>query len=270
MSFFFEKLKMDYEAGRFSHAYLLECCDVDDTLKQVKEFIKFVLKTPRLQEKVELNALTDILYLSGEDESVKVADIKNLIEKSSTRGFECDLKFNIISFADNMTEQAQNKLLKTLEEPNPGVHFFLITANPYALLPTVKSRCVILEEPKARASHSEAEKDALAFLLSCSKSSELLFSLKFANKHAKNLEAFLDALSVIVRDSMVLKVAEKNKTVLVYSDEEKARLMKIGNLALTSLTSSVLEAKKQLAGFVSVNVIIDLLALKIAEKKSVR
>ncbi len=48
----------------------------------------------------------------------------------------------IIDPADAMNAAAQNALLKTLEEPNPGTGFILVTARPKALLPTIRSRCL--------------------------------------------------------------------------------------------------------------------------------
>ena len=50
----------------------------------------------------------------------------------------------IIPDAELMSEVVQNKLLKTIEEPAPGTVIFLICANREALLPTVRSRCVLL------------------------------------------------------------------------------------------------------------------------------
>src|SRR5690606_29972520 len=43
-----------------------------------------------------------------------------------------------------LNEQALNALLKTLEEPRPGVHFVMITTRLDALLPTVLSRCLVV------------------------------------------------------------------------------------------------------------------------------
>jgi len=42
---------------------------------------------------------------------------------------------------EKMNVQAQNALLKTLEEPKPGVHLMLLTERPEALLSTIVSRC---------------------------------------------------------------------------------------------------------------------------------
>jgi len=47
----------------------------------------------------------------------------------------------ILDPADALNENAQNALLKALEEPPAYAHFFLVTANPGSLLPTVRSRC---------------------------------------------------------------------------------------------------------------------------------
>jgi hypothetical protein len=51
-------------------------------------------------------------------------------------------KYVVVRDADRMNEAAQNAFLKMLEEPRPGVHLLLETANPGALLQTVRSRVV--------------------------------------------------------------------------------------------------------------------------------
>ena len=56
-------------------------------------------------------------------------------------------KFGVIEDADRMGVEAQNALLKTLEEPPPETTLILETANPGALLPTTRSRCQLLELP---------------------------------------------------------------------------------------------------------------------------
>ena len=53
-------------------------------------------------------------------------------------------KIGVIHNCDAMNSEAQNAFLKTLEEPDPGVIFILLTANPSALLATTRSRCQLL------------------------------------------------------------------------------------------------------------------------------
>ena len=56
-------------------------------------------------------------------------------------------KFGLIADADRMSSEAQNALLKTLEEPPPETTLILCTANPSSLLPTTRSRCQLLTLP---------------------------------------------------------------------------------------------------------------------------
>ena len=53
-------------------------------------------------------------------------------------------KIGVIYNCDAMNSEAQNAFLKTLEEPDPGVIFILLTGNPSALLATTRSRCQLL------------------------------------------------------------------------------------------------------------------------------
>ena len=56
-------------------------------------------------------------------------------------------KFGLIEEADRMNTEAQNALLKTLEEPPPDTTLILTTGNPCSLLPTTRSRCQMLPLP---------------------------------------------------------------------------------------------------------------------------
>ena len=58
--------------------------------------------------------------------------------------FEARARAFLIDDAHCMTDQAQNALLKSLEEPKATSHVFLVTASPQALLPTIRSRCQVL------------------------------------------------------------------------------------------------------------------------------
>ncbi len=72
---------------------------------------------------------------------IRVDEVRQLARRLSfalTRGRR---KVVIVSPADALNERAQNALLKTLEEPPRDTTFFLITASPDQLLPTVRSRC---------------------------------------------------------------------------------------------------------------------------------
>ncbi len=66
---------------------------------------------------------------------------ERIIAAAAYRPFEGDRRVFVIADAEAMAEESQNALLKTLEEPAPFAHLILITAEPEALLETVRSRC---------------------------------------------------------------------------------------------------------------------------------
>jgi DNA polymerase-3 subunit delta' len=84
----------------------------------------------------------DVLVIQpGETGSIKIEQVRQMIEATGYRPFEGRRRVVIIDEADALVVQAQHALLKTLEEPPSSSIFLLITARPDALLPTVQSRC---------------------------------------------------------------------------------------------------------------------------------
>lgn len=72
---------------------------------------------------------------------IKVAAIRQAIDWAHTSSGRGHGKVMLIHPADAMNEVAANALLKTLEEPAPGVRLLLCCADPERLLPTIRSRC---------------------------------------------------------------------------------------------------------------------------------
>jgi len=87
----------------------------------------------------------DVLMLEPDDRaSIKIDVVRDMLSKISYRPFEGRRRVVLIREADALEPEAQNSLLKSLEEPPPGTMFILTTAVPGALLPTVRSRCMRL------------------------------------------------------------------------------------------------------------------------------
>ncbi len=80
----------------------------------------------------------------GESGSIKIEQVRDAIDRAVYRPFEGRRRVTIVEQADALVMQAQNALLKTLEEPLPASVFVLVTSRPDTLLPTVRSRCAHL------------------------------------------------------------------------------------------------------------------------------
>ena len=86
----------------------------------------------------------DLIYVTHEKPgSIGVDDVREQINDTiMIRPYSSYYKIYIVDEAEKMTVQAQNALLKTIEEPPSYAVIILITTNQEAFLPTILSRCV--------------------------------------------------------------------------------------------------------------------------------
>lgn len=98
-------------------------------------------------KQVESGNHPDIITLTHEKPgSISVDDVREQINGDiQIKPYAGPYKIYIIPGADMMTPQAQNALLKTIEEPPEYAVIFLLTENAESLLPTIRSRCVMLK-----------------------------------------------------------------------------------------------------------------------------
>ena len=118
-----------------SHAHLIAGEDGIGKSKLANILAKLILNGQLDREYV------DIINYRSNKASFGVDDVRNIIEEVSKKPFEGDKKIVIIHEGNKLTIQAQNALLKTIEEPPNGVHIIILCESLELILDTIKSRC---------------------------------------------------------------------------------------------------------------------------------
>lgn len=145
------------ENNNVSHSYMFIGQTGIGKFLFAKEFAKAILCTAENKPcnkckacmQFENNNNPDIFILD-ETETIKNEHIKELIKQTLEKPIESKNKVYIINNSENMTREAQNSLLKTLEEPPEYITIILITKNENLLLNTIKSRCTKIKFNKLK------------------------------------------------------------------------------------------------------------------------
>lgn len=141
--------------GKVSHAYILNGPDQSGKMMLAQRFAA-ALQCEKGEEEpcmachsciqAKSKNHPDIIYLQHEKPAtISVNDIRTQINQDvAIKPYLSHYKVYIIDEAEKMNQQAQNALLKTLEEPPSYVVILLLTTNADTFLPTILSRCITL------------------------------------------------------------------------------------------------------------------------------
>lgn len=147
-----EKLQKSIKDKKILHSYLFIGIDGIGKKLIAKEFAKAILclnETKYCNKcksciEFDSNNNPDYLYIEPDGNNIKIEQIREMQKRVQEKPIISEKKVYIIDNADQMTQEAQNCLLKTLEEPPEFVTIILIGANENAFLSTIKSRCMII------------------------------------------------------------------------------------------------------------------------------
>ena len=161
-----EHLQNALKTNKVSHAYIL-----NGEKNSGKEFIAKIFASALQCEKTGISLgmaepcgechsciqmagknQPDVIYVTHEKPgSIGVEDIRSQINGDvAIKPYSSPRKVYIINEGEKMTVQAQNALLKTLEEPPEYTVILILTTNMESLLPTILSRCVALNMKPVR------------------------------------------------------------------------------------------------------------------------
>lgn len=305
----FDILKTDFKKDKFMHAYLVVSPDQEFTKALFVKTMQFILCGKNgcgecsTCKKVEDKNHIDISFVDGENQKIKVEEVKKLVDNSFVKGFESDIKFNVITFAENMTIEAQNKLLKTLEEPTQNVHFLIGVTNQFSLLPTIRSRCKVIESfsldkniiarqleeiGHSKSTSIEAAESSMgnlsyAKMLAEEKSDPVDFVVEIM----ENLNSSTDVLkastkvlaqeklnrtfeyfSVACRDALMKKNGAEKAVSNSSKSKKLAKLTNLSNNCLTKIIDGASKAQMKILANVSPVAVVDEFLFKLAEEKS--
>jgi DNA polymerase III, gamma/tau subunits len=175
----------------------------------------------------------DIVKYYPSSSSFGVDDVRNIINEVNKKPYESDKKVLILYRCDKLTTQAQNALLKTIEEPPKGVYLILLSDSLEVILDTIKSRCQIYKlTPLNKEEISAYIEDKYTDLTSDDKKSALAYSAGVPGKvdgfigdeNLKRLrdiciELFEDILKreqgIVLKYEQMLKNSKDNKIELL-------------------------------------------------------
>lgn len=149
-----DSIKLD----KISHSYLFIGTQGIGKQMIAKEFAKMILCTDENRYcnkcksciEFETNNNPDFKIIEPNGNSIKIEQIRELQRKVSEKPIISSKKVYIINDSEKMTIEAQNCLLKTLEEPPEYVTIILIASSESLFLDTIKSRCMIIHFEKIK------------------------------------------------------------------------------------------------------------------------
>ena len=112
-------------------------------------------------KRIDKMLYSDLEILDNPD-GLKVDEIRELAYKSSSSSYEGNRKIFIIKDISKMKKEASNALLKLIEEPNKGSFFILLNTN-LNILPTIKSRSILVKVKKRTAEELEVDNYTYTF-----------------------------------------------------------------------------------------------------------
>lgn len=152
------------------------------------------------------------------EKTIGIEKIRQLISFLALKPFSEEKKIALIDEAQNMTKEAQNALLKTLEEPSLNSFIFLLTPWKNFLLPTIISRCKIIDLGLKNISWQDFKKQKGVFLglLTAKKSERLLWTEKNKDliKDREYIIFLIDLGLTVLRDYLIQRKYNDKKRLI--------------------------------------------------------
>lgn len=275
-------LENSIKTGNISHSYMFIGKSGIGKFMFAKEFAKAILclgkdkPCNKCEACISFNGKNnpDITIIDEEEKSIKTETIKEMVKGVYEKPIKSSKKVYIINDSQKMTKEAQNSLLKTLEEPPEYVVIILITENENLLLNTIKSRCTkikfnslsnehirqILKENDLSEAILELAEGSISRVLTCKGREELFNNVKeaFSNLEKTNIIDLLNKKDIIFKDKETIQEILNYINIILFNKTKE-------NIKYIDCISIVEETKDRLKKNSNYDMTIDNLLLKIWE-----
>jgi len=170
--------------AKFSHVTIFEG-DEKIAEKESKKFCIQILGR-KFENKIKKSICADVIFIDSQNKkSIGINEVRKIKNDSIIKPVECDFKIYIFKNSQNLTEQAQNALLKIFEEPPKHIIFLLLCNNSKNLISTVISRARIVKLNKINDENSNEDVDNfIDFLVKNDK----IYALSILSKYESDRE----------------------------------------------------------------------------------
>ncbi len=281
-----DRLRETVQSDSVFHAYIVEGQNDAEKLLMAKNFVKAILCEEASGQpcedciscrKMNHDNHEDVIYIAKEGSSIKdevVADMQSRLRKKPFAG---ERNIAIIENADTMTPKAQNRLLKTLEEPLGKNIIILLTENAGNLTQTINSRCILYRLPMNSAKPMTESLNEQYHLMEFAKGLAEKRSLYLHSKDLKEIglkrETALEVLDVLenwFRDMLMLSY-DASPIELVNTDRKSTLLLEsrlYQKADMVNIIKSIEEAKDEMHKNINVSYALKSMLLKIQEDRN--
>ena len=262
-----EILKKAIEINKTSHSYIF--CGTEGIGKKLiaKELAKKILCLKEKENGCDCKSCIefdsdnnpDFQLIESVDGKIKIEQIRQMQRKVAEKPIISNNKVYIIDNADTMTTEAQNCLLKTLEEPPEYITIILICTNEGNLLSTIKSRCTRMqfepikdEELKEYIKTKLPEEQISENIIELAQGSiEKAIKLNERKDIYENIENILlsmknrDLIDIVQMSEVIYKSKEEIKSILEYINVLLMKLSK-QNIKYINCVQIVEETKRRI------------------------
>lgn len=271
-----DKLKKELiysvEINKTSHSYLFIGTEGIGKKLIAEEFAKMLLAVKDTENS------PDFSIIEPDGNSIKIEQIREFQKKVSEKPIISNKKVYIINDSDKMTVEAQNCLLKTLEEPPEFVTIILIGSNENSFLSTIKSRCMILHFEKISdeqiqkylQDNHQTEINSKIMLEACQGSIGKALEIKDKQELYQNTEQVVnslerkDKIDILNMSDFIYKSKDDKLEILNYMNVLFINLAKI-NSKYADCIAIVEETKRRLQSNANYDMCIDNLLLNLWE-----